>query len=40
MSEDELRKALGSYINQFYNSQRMHSGIGYVPPAVLERMAA
>lgn len=38
--EHELRFALKSYINQFYNHRRMHSGIGYVSPAVYERMAA
>jgi transposase InsO family protein len=40
MQESELRFALNSYINQFYNHRRMHSGIGYIPPAVFERMAA
>lgn len=39
-SEKELRYALASYINQFYNYQRLHSGIGYLPPAVYEQMAA
>lgn len=39
-SECQLRLALGSYINQFYNRQRLHSGIGYNPPVVYERMAA
>jgi putative transposase len=39
MDENELRLALGSYINRFYNHQRMHSGLGYVPPAKFERMA-
>lgn len=39
-AECELRYALNSYINQFYNHQRMHSGIGYLPPAVFESMAA
>lgn len=38
--ESELRFALNSYINQFYNHRRMHSGIGYLPPAVFECMAA
>lgn len=38
--ERELRYALNSYINQFYNHKRLHSGIGYVPPAVYEAMAA
>ena len=38
--EGELRSALRSYINRFYNHQRMHSSIGYVPPATYERMLA
>jgi len=33
----DLRLALNSYINQFYNHKRMHSGIGYLPPAVFEQ---
>ncbi|QKQ28229.1 IS3 family transposase [Candidatus Reidiella endopervernicosa] len=36
----KLRFALNSYINQFYNHRRMHSGIGYMPPAYYERMVA
>ena len=39
-SEEELRYALNSYINQFYNHKRLHSGIGYYAPAEYERMAA
>ena len=39
-SEKELRLALNSYINQFYNHKRLHSGIGYCPPAEYEQMAA
>jgi transposase InsO family protein len=39
-NEDELRYSLNSYINQFYNHKRMHSGIGYVSPAVYEKTAA
>jgi len=39
-SENELRFALNSYINQFYNHKRMHSGIGYTTPADFERVAA
>ena len=39
-SEKELRYALNGYINQFYNHKRLHSGIGYLPPAVYEQMAA
>ncbi|HID81104.1 MAG TPA: hypothetical protein EYP51_01805 [Thiotrichales bacterium] len=33
-TEKELRLALNSYINQFYNHKRLHSGVGYHPPAV------
>ncbi len=39
-SEKELRKALNSYINQFYNHKRLHSGIGYMAPAIYEAMVA
>ena len=39
-SDDELRFALNSYINQFYNHKRLHSGIGYCSPAECEKMAA
>ena len=38
--EKELRYALNSYINQFYNHKRMHSGIGYLSPAEFENIAA
>lgn len=38
-SEKELRYALNSYINKFYNHKRLHSGIGYSPPAIFESMA-
>jgi transposase InsO family protein len=37
---DELRYALNSYINHFYNKKRLHSGIGYYPPIEYERIAA
>ena len=36
----ELRLALNSYINQFYNHKRLHSALGYRPPAVYEKIAA
>ena len=39
-NEEELRYSLNSYINQFYNHKRLHSGIGYYAPAEYERMAA
>lgn len=38
-SEHELRYALNTYINKFYNHKRLHSGIGYVPPAIFEGLA-
>ena len=36
----ELRYALNSYINHFYNKKRLHSGIGYISPIEFEKMAA
>jgi putative transposase len=39
-NERELRYALNSYINQFYNHRRLHSGIDYYAPAKFEQMAA
>ena len=39
-NEKDLRLALNSYINQFYNYKRLHSGIGYCSPVNYERMAA
>ena len=39
-NEHELRHSLNSYINQFYNHKRLHSGIGYLSPAEFERIAA
>lgn len=36
----ELRLALSSYITQFYNRVRLHSGIDYMSPAEYERVAA
>ncbi len=34
----DLRASLNSYINQFYNHKRMHSGIGYHSPAAFEQL--
>lgn len=34
----ELRYALNSYINQFYNHQRLHSGLNYNTPVEYEQM--
>ena len=36
----EAHRALFAYIEGFYNSRRLHSGIGYRSPADMERMAA
>lgn len=36
--EQELRFSLNSYINQFYNHKRLHSGIGYHSPAEYEQL--
>jgi len=36
----ELRYALNSYINHFYNKKRLHSGIGYCSPIEYEKLAA
>ncbi|MEP4546670.1 MAG: IS3 family transposase, partial [Saccharospirillum sp.] len=33
-------RALGRYINKFYNAVRLHSGIGYCSPVEYERMVA
>ena len=38
-NEHDLRYSLSSYINQFYNHKRLHSGIGYCPPAEYEQRA-
>ena len=37
-NERELRSTLNNYINQFYNHKRLHSGIGYYPPAEYEKL--
>ena len=34
----ELRASLNSYINQFYNIQRLYSGIGYHLPIEYEKL--
>ena len=36
----DLRYALNSYINHFYNKKRLHSGIGYCAPIEYEEMVA
>ena len=39
-SMNDLRYALNSYINHFYNKKRLHSGIGYCSPMEYEKIAA
>ena len=39
-SMTDLRYALNSYINHFYNKKRLHSGIGYCSPMEYEKIAA
>lgn len=39
-SGEQLRLSLNSYINQFYNRERIHSGIGYLSPVNYEKKAA
>ena len=39
-SMNDLRYALNSYINHFYNKKRLHSGIGYCSPIEYEKIAA
>jgi putative transposase len=34
--DEELRQVLSSYI-AFYNQQRLHSSLRYLPPAVFEQ---
>ncbi len=34
---EELRRGIASYIDQFYNRQRLHSGIGYLSPEQFEK---
>ena len=38
--ESELRRDSQSYINHFYNIQRLHSSIGYRTPVEYEAMVA
>jgi len=39
-TDQELRLVLSSYINEFYNVARLHSGLGYKTPIECDRMAA
>lgn len=39
-NQDDLRAGLSSYIDGFYNRNRLHSGIGYTSPINYEKRAA
>lgn len=39
-TEHELRMTLASYIDEFYNVERLHSGLGYKTPVECDRMVA
>ncbi len=39
-SSTELRRSLSTYINKFYNTVRLHSGLGYESPIEYEQRAA
>jgi len=39
-SAKELRKSLSAYINKFYNTVRLHSGLDYLSPIEYEQCAA
>lgn len=39
-SQEELRQSLSVYINQFYNTVRLHSGLDYLSPIDYEQRAA
>jgi len=36
----DARRDLFQYIEGFYNSRRLHSALGYLSPALAERLAA
>ena len=37
---DEAQAAIGEFIEQVYNRQRLHSALGYRPPVEFEQAAA
>jgi len=39
-TKDQARRDLFAYIEGFYNSHRLHSSLGYLSPAEMERQAA
>ena len=38
--EAEVRKGIGRFLEKVYNQNRLHSALGYVPPAEFERNLA
>ena len=39
-TRDQARRDLFGYIEGFYNPRRLHSALGYISPADMERRAA
>ncbi len=39
-SVSQLRRSLATYINNFYNTNRLHSGLDYMSPTEYEQRAA
>jgi putative transposase len=38
--QPEVRQAIGEYIEEFYNRQRVHQALGYRSPEEFEKMAS
>ena len=37
---EDLRLHIGEFIERYYNQKRLHSTLGYLPPAEFERTTA